>query len=482
MINLDNFNRLYYVKSQDGSVWSDKFRTSILVLPFTSNPSSSAYDRSCGLLGVTGMFFRLCKDTETNVVQNFETQAVRPIGDYLVQEKGMLEDQVLIFLDIVRDILCNDNRLNVIDPEFLKYIPLTHENSKKNQKYVDGQTKNAEYLFSMIDSSDILKCQLSKQSNLFTDLIKEALDKGARPKGAKEQGRYYVLPFVKQSFKEDFIWLMQKEPHVVIKYIPLLLHFYLCYSVTQTIAYLQTQDTLFTEPKEAKGCYYILATEPASGKSNAVRSGWSSLVSDEQLTKLYGTIQALDICHCLLSDDEGDDEWGLFGSILSRLKKAPFEESRGALEQVLSAYQKDKRQQLSSREDSKIASVSEIDTTIESYEQFIHKMIDLCTTLQSKEYETKMKQRVLSLMQVRLLSVRREYKVLALDEEMLLFLVALVTRCEKMKIDDMYKAFSKIGILFSFDTRSQIESFLQKLNLIEQKSDSGEAQYVTAIL
>ena len=427
-------------------------------------------------MGVTGMFFRLCKETKTDVIQDFEKHAVAPIREYLIDSKDMTEAQADQFIEIVRDILCSEGVLNVIDPDFLKYIPLRYDDAKKNRKYDDGQTKIAEYLFSMIDVSDIVFQHVSKQSNLFSSVIKEALDKGEIPSETTDQA-YAILPFVKQLFREDFRWLTQKESHVIVKNIPLLLHFYACYSVMQTIVYLR-KDNMYETPQRAKGCYYILATQQASGKSSAVKNGWSSLISEDHLSKLFGTVQALDIANSLFEDGKK----GMFSDVLAALESIPFETAKPLLETVLSQYQTDKGNLLKSREEVKIVLPEPIDTSIQSYKEFLEKLVYLCTSLQSKEYETKLKSRVLSLMQVQMLASRREYKVLCLNEELLLFLIALVTREKRTRLDDMYKSFENRGIYFSLETRSSIELLLHKLNLLERKSDSGEAQYVTAIL
>lgn len=93
-----------------------------------------------------------------------------------------------------------------------------------------------------------------------------------------------------------------------------------------------------------------------------------------------------------------------------------------------------------------------------------------------------MKVALYSLVGIKLYEKRREHSVLTLDEEMLLFLVAMVTKGERIRMEDLYKRFQKYGIEFSFQTKNAISDYLMKLNLLERKSDSGEAQYVRIIL
>lgn len=117
MINTENFYSSYYkdttkdkalptasrIRFENGVVenvlledkeFTDAFRSSVQVLPFTSNPSTSNYDRSCGLRGITGEFFRKSKDRQTKAISDFENNAIQPVRNYLLQQKHMKEKQV----------------------------------------------------------------------------------------------------------------------------------------------------------------------------------------------------------------------------------------------------------------------------------------------------------------------------------------------------------------------------------------------------
>ena len=93
-----------------------------------------------------------------------------------------------------------------------------------------------------------------------------------------------------------------------------------------------------------------------------------------------------------------------------------------------------------------------------------------------------MKVALYSLVNIKLFEKRRDYSVLVLDDEMLLFLVAMMAKDDRIRMEDLYKRFRDYGIEFSFQTKNSISDYLLKLNLLERKSDSGEAQYVRIIL
>lgn len=388
--------------------------------------------------------------------------------------KHMKGKQIDDFIDIMTDIMYTDGILTIINPSFLKYIPLTVGGSK-SKKYEHGQKTLAEYLSSMLQPKGLLINLLSKQTNLFNDIIINSLN---APAGQVATDNEYVsIPFVRQSFSEDLKWLLEREDSVVVKYIHIFLHFYLCFSISQTIANLDPRKYKQSINEPVK-MYYILATEHSSESRDAVVDGWNKYVNKEAEEKLFGRIQALDIINGMLGGNIG-----LYNDVYNEMQKYDFtSDVKSMLEQVLFDYQRDKREQLKSRESAKFQFPDEIEISVDSYGEFIEKLATLCTTLQSKEYESKMKIRINNIMKIRLLSTRRGREVLNLDDEMLFFLMAMISKGKRMKLEDLYKGFVKYGIVFDFETKNAIENYLMKLNLLERKSDSGEAQYVTIVL
>lgn len=474
MISTEKFFTEFYKETTKGKEFHDSFRSSVLVLPFTSNPSTSNYDRTCGLRGITGEFFRRSKDRQAKAIEDFEKNAVIPVRSYLENVKHMKDKQIDDFVDIMTDIMYTDGALTIINPSFLKFIPLSN-GTTKSKKYEHGQRTLAEYLSSMLTPKDLLINILSKQTNLFNDIIINSLNSPDAQYATDNE--YIIIPFIRESFCEDLKWLLEREDSVVIKYIHIFLHFYLCYSISQTVAYLDPRkyENAISEPIKM---YYILSSEHSSESRDAVLNGWNKYVNKEAEEKLFGRIEALDIINGMLGGSIG-----FYNDVFNRFNMIEFtDEVKSKLEEVLNAYQRDKRAQLESRESSKFELPDEIDTEVHSYGDFIEKLAVLCTTLQSKEYESKLKTRINNIMKIRLLSTRRGREVLNLDDEMLFFLMAMISKGKRIKLEDLYIGFSKYGILFDFETKNAIESYLMKLNLLERKSDSGEAQYVTIVL
>ena len=70
-----------------------------------------------------------------------------------------------------------------------------------------------------------------------------------------------------------------------------------------------------------------------------------------------------------------------------------------------------------------------------------------------------------------------------LSEETLIFLTKICIKDQKkMRLNDVFSEFEKRGVFLDNHSKSEVMHYYEKLNLIEKKSDSGDAQYVKRIL
>ena len=471
-IDLEAYNEHYH----QGGKFIDNWQEGIKLLPFNSNPAS-AYDKKCGLHGTTGEFFRLWDNDGTKPIEDFEKSAVEPVKEYLVNQKQMPTTQVLEFVRMMRDIMFVNGNLNITDSAFIKYLPLVPNDErismKDRKKYNDGQRKLANYLYSML-SDEMQISGHSNTPNLFSKILQEALTPFCGFSDDSKERDYIVLPYIKKSFEEDLCWMLEQEESVKVKYLHLLLHFYACYAVTQAIVRITAKDKQSVD--EPAPFYFILNSERASVNHDAVVRGWSYQIPKSSLDKLYGKSQALDILNSVLGSNVG-----FYNNIRKVLYQTDFEDNRELCNKLLSKYQEEKRE-VFNRRSSESGSIEEIEIDVHSYDEFISTLELLCTGLQSPSYISRMRKKVIDLLSVRFLQSRRGNFVLVLDNEMLTFLVALFTKSKKTKLENLYKLFNKYGIYFNRGSRLAIEEYLLKLNLLDRKSDSGEAQYVTVIL
>lgn len=476
MIDLEYYRAGYH----DGkNKFQDNWQSGIKLLPFVSN-TTSVLDKKCPLQGVSGEFCRLAAQDHSRPIEDLEQAISNEITPYLREKKRMSEEELPLFLDVLRDILYVSGNLNVTDFAFLKYVPLMPVGEalpqKERTKRIDGQRKAARYLYDMVEG----ECPMNPAGNrdLFSRILHDSLAEGrATEKQSAGKPEYTALPYIKESFQRDLRWMLEQEDSVKVRYLHVFFHFYLCYALTQTLVSLSSGKT---QPRSAPEMFYfIMSSERVSDTHDAVEKGWPTLLSRKFLEKVYGHAQALDIVNCVLGGNVG-----FYPDVLTALQQTPFEENKELLEELLWRYYEEKRERLRARKsekDNDRITRSREDLMVSSYEDFLKKMESLCVDLQSTSYN-RMCKKVMDLMTMRFLKRGRRYYALSLDDEMFLFLTAMLTRGKKTQLDVLYKRFNAYGMTFNRETKAEMEKYLLKLNLLDRKSDSGEAQYVCVVL
>lgn len=459
--------------------FKDNWQQGINFFPFSSNPSTSVFDKNCSLQGTIGEFVRLLQE-DVEPIENFEKHVLKPVQEYL-EKKRMECDQIKEFLKVVKDVFWINGNLNIADASFFKFIPRVPEDSRisdgERQKYSDGQKKMANYLYSMILEKEI-NFEKKKNKNYFLKLIYDILKAKKAQEKISSGKKYFIPSYIAKSFTEDLRWLLSKSEQVQVKYLHLFLHFYACYSIVQTIFLCSSNRSIQDIESTPEELYFILATEKTSETHDAVINGWAGKIQHKKiLEKLFGRIQALDIANSLVGGQKG-----FYFDVLNEFKKTPFEENQEALKEILIDYVEEKTKLLEERSTEKDQKVQNFNPNITSYEFFLQQLEKCCVELQSVSYGTRFKKKVLDILKIRFLKDRRRNQVLVLDNEMLIFLIELITKGNKIKLEDMYKRFNGYGIYFNRGTRSAIEEFLLKMNLLDRKSDSGEVQYVRGVL
>ena len=452
------------------------------LLPFTLNPiSGSVYDGTCGLNGVAGEFYRL--KTQSSVepiytIQDTEDTLRKELSD----KYKMPADDIERFIKVFNDVMFENETLNVIDLPFFSFVPMkyfgrAYEKDKRVNKYKSGQSKIADYYASIAENIGV--DFETKEKDLFCEVVNECLKKdsfGIRG----ERDRYFILSFVKQQFSEDIKWLLKQNNNVIVKYLPLMLYFYASYSLMQKLMFMNKANWQYSNDKP-RPITFMLSSERASEGQAAVKRGWAAAdhFPETFLNKMSAYAQALDILNSMFEDEE---ELMTFHEILERFGKMEFDdEAIGICEKVLNTYQDYKYELLEDRETEPHPIAEKKEINLNSFKEFVDLLLNRCITYQSVDYP-RMKVALYSLVNIKLFEKRRDYSVLVLDEEVLLFLVAMMAKDERLRMEDLFKRFHEYGIEFSFQTKNAIGDYLQKLNLLERKSDSGEAQYVRVVL
>ena len=72
--------------------------------------------------------------------------------------------------------------------------------------------------------------------------------------------------------------------------------------------------------------------------------------------------------------------------------------------------------------------------------------------------------------------------MLNIDKDLIYLITALCIKKDKIKLNDLFKEYERRGLFFDRYSKEEIITLLNTWNLIDKKSDSGDAQYVKQIL
>lgn len=77
----------------------------------------------------------------------------------------------------------------------------------------------------------------------------------------------------------------------------------------------------------------------------------------------------------------------------------------------------------------------------------------------------------------------RSGRVLNISEELLIFLTKICIKDkEQIRLVDLFSEFERRGVFLDNSSKNAVSEYYEKLNVIEKKSDSGDAKYVRKIL
>ena len=68
------------------------------------------------------------------------------------------------------------------------------------------------------------------------------------------------------------------------------------------------------------------------------------------------------------------------------------------------------------------------------------------------------------------------------EDDIILITKICINNKGRMKLNKLFDEFELRGIFFDRNSKAKIVLLYEKLNLLEKKSDSGDAQYVRSVL
>ena len=468
-----NYNTL--VKQMNmgaGKNFTFNLNQNTLLLPFSSRINLVRFEN--GFKSILGEFSRIQfkKSFNENLDENLVIENILNTG--LV--KFNQEEDKEIFKILLEDYLNDKN--SKLNPRLFLYLnqhPDEYEQKGENDialffndVFFNDEIKEKFKIFlTEYDSQDSML-------NLILDNFPELDDTEVKSQFIP------VLNHIVNLFKDDFLYLLDYHQDYLLENIELIFAYYYFFYSTQLMLKINKD---FDADSSIEKLYYILEWESVSKNRTTINCGYNRInISNKELLPQMYLIDELNI----LMGKEGlilPDIYKEFESLEENDKK----EFLKYLKKWADEYHDARK--IENRDYDYVLFSKQDNSELKNLTNYLY-----CGLSNRERDEKNFKgvsdgRRTRYAQNINLIGNRYFLKsggfygnVLYLSRDMLLFLTSICVKDKKMKTKDLFKEFKKRGILFDKHSRKEIINYLDLLNLIDKKSDSGDAQYVRPIL
>lgn len=462
-LSVDSFNNTFAVK-EDGTKLTHRSGKRFKLFPFIANNN---IEPVMDLSGLVGRYLSQIEQKEPVPITPEELIQKLKDDDETEIELGKEE----IFEQVVRHMFFDrDGKIRPINLRMLAQTPCEESN----------ECRLADYLVDVLGDVDTLQRHMASASER-VDAQSNALERFAASKlesipSSRKTGNEYqrITNAVKQKFEEDFEYILGARNRTRDYLIPLLEFYYFAYTA-QTA--LQLNRFLDGERSKCVPLYFCLEWEKTSQNRRCFREGWSNL--QDAVKRIFANAITLEI---LNQTEEGTSPVDYI-RLQELTSCAPGEDHRIAeqIKVLTDAY----RKAISDcPEMAELVRKDSPDGEVAAEVRFLFESIRV-------QFENTARSRPYSSYAEKFEEYSRKYlkrrgrsgMMLNLSEETLIFLTKVCIKDqEKMRLNDVFAEFEARGVFLDNHSKTEIMHYYEKLNLIEKKSDSGDAQYVKRIL
>ena len=358
---------------------------------------------------------------------------------------------------VIHDYLEKDDlNINILHPYLFLYI------NKSPYKRADNEQEIATFF------RDVFFKDIDSFKNIFNVstnniIVKLILENIPELPDEKIDSKYISsLNFIVDIFKEDIEFILDKPNFIINNLSDIFAFYYFYYSSQMVLKLNQSLDEInFNNPTPI---YYLLDWEKASKNRKAISNGYGIFNNIRKNT--YTKMIIIEQINAILGTN------GLFPSQISDLMKDNFineSEFIKCFNEWVKYYCE--KQNLNDYVYSE---------NFQDLLEILNKSISKSLVLQQKNSYA------MNLTNVALkYFIKRRGKygyVLNFTKDFLYLITSLCIKNDKIKLNDLFKEYERRGLFFDRYSKEKIINLLNTWNLIDKKSDSGDAQYVKSIL
>ena len=440
---------------------SKKHRRDDALIPFKTKVDKNRYE---DFSGVVGAFSRLMSDTSVKGGVNMTSLH----EEMRKKVEDCSDDDFEKLFHVVEDLYFANGKLLPTNVKSLSYV-----DSNITQQQV------AEYLFSLFVTGTDLKDKYllmedDEDTNILENLVFSSLDDKEKKDSNSLQKSDCFLPYIKEVFGKDLTVLMKNNDSYKT-YINRFLAYYYFFYVSQLAVKLSKFDRGCRDQIEQ--IYLSLNWEVVTRVRPGYEYGWKLV--KEAISHMFSHAVVLE----MMSHNEENVHLDYIG-IFQRMKESSDD----------------------------VSTADDIKTICETYKNWIPLDYDRCKHDDSKNGDCKTSNAVRELFETvdfQFLNGGRTshyngynkkfiefaqknfgkwrgtlgYSIGVNENDIVMFTQIILEEHQgKIKLSKLFEEFEKRGLLFDRESKRKIADLYEKMNLLEKRSDSGDAQYVKSVL
>lgn len=408
-------------------------------------------------------FFREVLGKKTEAI-DFQT-----LCEAIIEEVEIDEDDLDYFKDMIQSFFFVGN--NFVANNLGLYPYQTVSNSKSAENL-------AHFMFSVLGITEE-DCKMVEQAknrykfNVLENMVIQIMETKKVSDAERKEPYFCVKTDVQKKFRNDFYYMLESGMTSLEDFSNLFSLYYFYY-VSQTCI---TLDRFCDGDREsAVDFYFALDWEKVSKNRMCCVSGWDKLQAS--ISHMFSHAITLEI----LNQTDSEKKWDYI-AFNEYIELHPEEDELLAeqirkAEEVYRSYVGDYKKfdeigyQVSKSETEK--AIMHLFKCVEA--QFLGTDRKRANQFYNEKYSEFCKNRWVK-------NRKKSGLVLNLTERDVIFLTKLSLKNEeKIRLNDLYKEYEYRGVHLDNTSKEYLQEFFTKLNLIDKKSDSGDAQYVKRIL
>ncbi len=442
------------------------------VLPFLTNKKGAIKGN---FKKVLGEFVRFNSSLELDhkaysEIDTFTTEDKNKYSEHIASQVKYQDDEDATY-DFVRFLdqyLSSGEEIKPIHPYLFNYIPVEKENDNEFKKY-------AQFLSETLASNNVYIKEIFKNrkaEDILTELILSQLDGLKEVKPKKKQYQLLLEPLV-TCYQEDLLYLSKHKDYFLASF-PLLTHFYtLMYAMQLVFKFNEFTKADF---KEITPLYFALDWEAISKRRKAAEGGNVYKFIKDNAKNLFPHIHTIShLSHNVFQETLDDSlEFMPYSTLYKKIKDKgeDFEQEFLAdLKRWIDLYK--------NLPFTKVTIEDTSNTLPEAFE-ILFKCVQAGT---SSSVAKRFGKNIEDLASDHFVKSRGSIgNVLNLKHEFLLLITAVSVKDKRIPLNELFNEFEKRGIALDRYSKKEVMTLFDNLNIIDKKSDSGDAQYVKPIL